>query len=100
MALKHIVAKQIKATRLQMGLTQAELARRAVISIRYLSRLETEPQNLSLDVVEEVAKALRMTPADLLSLQKARRADDNSPEALILEAQRLLDLASHALKSR
>jgi transcriptional regulator with XRE-family HTH domain len=100
MALKHIVAKQIKATRLQMGLTQAELARRAGISIRYLSRLETEPQNLSLDVVEEVAKALRMTPADLLSLQKARRADDNSPEALILEAQRLLDLAGHALKSR
>jgi transcriptional regulator with XRE-family HTH domain len=100
MALKHVVAKQIKATRLQMGLTQAELARRAGISIRYLSRLETEPQNLSLDVLEEIAKALRTSPSDLLSPQKGKRADDNSPEALIMEAQRLLDLAGHSLKSR
>jgi transcriptional regulator with XRE-family HTH domain len=100
MALKHIVAKQIKTTRLQMGLTQAELAKRAGISIRYLSRLETEPQNLSLDVLEEVAKALRMTPSELLSLQKTKRAEDNSPEALIMEAQKLLDMVAHSLKSR
>lgn len=100
MALKHIVAKQIKTVRVQMGLTQAELARRAGISIRYLSRLETEPQNLSLDVLEEIAKALRMSPSDLLSFQKTRKAEDNSPESLIMEAQRLLDLAGYALKSR
>lgn len=100
MALKHIVAKQIKTVRVQMGLTQAELARRAGISIRYLSRLETEPQNLSLDVLEEIAKALRMSPSDLLSFQKTRKAEDNSPESLIMEAQRLLDLAGHAIKSR
>ncbi|NBX18020.1 MAG: XRE family transcriptional regulator [Proteobacteria bacterium] len=100
MALKHIVAKQIKTVRLQMGLTQAELARRAGISIRYLSRLETEPQNLSLDVLEEIAKALRMSPADLLSLQKSKKPDESTPESLIMEAQRLLDLAGHSLKSR
>jgi hypothetical protein len=55
---------------------------------------------LSLDVLEEIAKALRMSPADLLSLQKNKKADESTPESLIMEAQRLLDLAGHSLKSR
>ena len=65
--LKKIVARNIKQLRTERGLTQRELARRAGLDPRSLNRLEREPQNLSLALLEAVATALGVTAVSLLA---------------------------------
>ena len=65
--LKKIVARNIKQLRTERGLTQRELARRAGLDPRSLNRLEREPQNLSLALLEAVASALGVTAVSLLA---------------------------------
>ena len=65
--LKKIVARNIRQLRTERGLTQRELARRAGLDPRSLNRLEREPQNLSLALLEAVATALGVTAVSLLA---------------------------------
>lgn len=79
--LRKQVAKNIKAQRVKLGLTQEQLARKARVNVQYVSRLERVPQNLTLDIIEAVAKALEISPALLLTdLNKAPPGVDISAE--------------------
>lgn len=62
----QIVAKNVKAERLRTGLSQQRLAEKTGLSVRYISRLETEPQNLRIDKVALLANAMGLPPARLL----------------------------------
>jgi transcriptional regulator with XRE-family HTH domain len=52
------MAKRVKALRLERGMTQAELAKRARISRVHVIRIETARQEPTLGVMERLAKAL------------------------------------------
>lgn len=57
-----------------LRLSQEELADAAEVSRGYMSDLERAEYSASLDVVERIAKALRVDPAQLLERPVGRRS--------------------------
>ena len=66
MALRRIFADNLRCARLEIGLSQEGLADAAGIDRTYVSALERGKYAASVDVIERLAKALRVTPASLL----------------------------------
>jgi transcriptional regulator with XRE-family HTH domain len=60
------IAKNVKRLREKRGLTQEALAAKVAIHRVYLARIETAVQAPSLDVLEKLAKALKVKPGKLL----------------------------------
>jgi transcriptional regulator with XRE-family HTH domain len=60
------LAENIKYYRSQLELTQEELARRAGVNRSYLAGIESGRRNTSARTIEKLAKALGVSPADLL----------------------------------
>ena len=60
------MAKRVKALRVERGMTQAELAQRARLSRKQVGRIEAAEQEPTLGVIERLAKALKVRPAELL----------------------------------
>jgi transcriptional regulator with XRE-family HTH domain len=57
----------IKQRRTQLGLSQRALAKQVGVSDAYIAQLETrERANPSLDVLEKLAKALKVSVAELV----------------------------------
>ena len=59
-------AKRIKDLRAMRGLTQAVLAERAGLSLAYIGRLETGHYDPQLSTLRKLAKALKVTLAELV----------------------------------
>ncbi len=57
---------QIKQLREQRGLTQERLAKKAGLSLGYLARLEIGMHDPSLSTMVKLAKALKVTVAELV----------------------------------
>jgi transcriptional regulator with XRE-family HTH domain len=74
MSLTEIVAHNLFAAREERKLTQAELARKARVSVSYISMLERGERTPPLETLEILAKALGMRPLDLLEKRSARRS--------------------------
>lgn len=64
--LRDIVAANIKAERVKQNLTQLELARKAKLTDVYISRIERNGKNITLDSLEQIAKALDISCSELL----------------------------------
>jgi len=60
------IGKQIREIRCSRSITQRELAARAGITPAHLSNIENENASLSRRVLEQIAAALAISPADLL----------------------------------
>ncbi len=60
------LARNVKYYRSQLELTQEELAGRAGVNRSYLAGIESGRRNTSAKVIEKLAKALGVSPADLL----------------------------------
>lgn len=90
MALGKRVAKNVKAIRLQRGLSQQDLANKTGLTVRYISRLENSAPNLTLEVLEKLAKGLGCSVNELLG---------NQEEYLTTESQQLLDQTINFLQS-
>lgn len=58
MALGKMVAENVKAIRLERGISQQTLAQKSKLTVRYISRLENTAPNVTLDVLERLAKGL------------------------------------------
>ena len=57
----------IKQRRMELGLSQRALAKRVGVTDAYITQLETrESNNPSLDVLKKLAKALKVTVAELV----------------------------------
>ena len=61
-----LFASRLRELRLSRGLTQAELARQAHVTVSYIWRLETGGAAPGIDLVDRLARALGTSPTDLL----------------------------------
>lgn len=64
---RAILARNIKAARKRLNLSQEELADRAEIDRTYISGIERQVRNPTLTIVAKFAQALETTTADLLT---------------------------------
>jgi transcriptional regulator with XRE-family HTH domain len=60
------LAHRIKSLRAERGLTQAQLAKRAGLTLAYIGRLETGHYDPQLSTLKKLARALRVKPVKLL----------------------------------
>ena len=60
------LGKNIKKARLKTDLTQAEVAEKAEIHVNYFARIERGEENPSIDIVEKIAKALKVKSSEIL----------------------------------
>jgi transcriptional regulator with XRE-family HTH domain len=65
-ALRMGVAHRVQQLRKAAALTQKELGERAGLSRGYVARVESMGENLSLDQLGRLARALEVEPAELL----------------------------------
>lgn len=72
MSLRDVFARNLRRLRHAKGVSQEELAAEAEISREYLGALERSTYSASIDVIERLAQALAVEPAQLL--EKARSA--------------------------
>ncbi|MCB1445947.1 MAG: helix-turn-helix transcriptional regulator [Rhizobiaceae bacterium] len=68
---RAILARNIKAARKRLTLSQEELAARAEIDRTYVSGIERQVRNPTITVVAKFAEALETTTADLLTDETA-----------------------------
>lgn len=74
MSLTNIVAQNLRAVRAQQKLSQQTLAKKAHVSVSYISMLERGERTPPLETLESLAKALRVSPLYLLQeLSTGRR---------------------------
>jgi transcriptional regulator with XRE-family HTH domain len=66
-ALRRIVADNVRRLRRGLAMSQEDLASAARLHRTYVGAIERAERNLSLDNIERLALALRVTPADLLT---------------------------------
>lgn len=66
MALREVLAENLKRHRLAAGLSQEELAHRAEIDRTYVSSLERCQYAATIDMLEKLARELKIEPATLL----------------------------------
>jgi transcriptional regulator with XRE-family HTH domain len=65
-SVRQLFGSTLRALREEAGLTQEEVADRADIHWTYLSQVEGGKRNLGLENIVYLAKAIGVTPSDLL----------------------------------
>lgn len=70
-ALRRTVADNVRRLRRALAMSQEELAAEAQLHRTYVGAIERAERNLSLDNIERLALALKVTPAALLTTEKA-----------------------------
>jgi transcriptional regulator with XRE-family HTH domain len=76
---------RIRHLRRAAGLNQVELAERVGLSQGQISNIENGDRNLSLEWMRRIARALNVSPADLLD-------DTDNPHRLAADEQQAVDL--------
>jgi transcriptional regulator with XRE-family HTH domain len=64
MTVRTAVAKNLRRLRVDRGLSQEELADRAGVDRTYISSLEREQYAATIDMLEKLANALSLDPAE------------------------------------
>ena len=72
MDLREVFAANVRRFRHDRGLSQDALAYEADVSRSYLSQLEKGEFYASLKIIEKLATVLKVEPAELLQMPKAR----------------------------
>jgi len=67
MDLRAVVGRNIRAARERRGLQQDALAHEAGIHVTYLSGVENGHRNMTLNVLERIARALGLSEAELVA---------------------------------
>lgn len=83
----RLFAAHLRETRHSRGMTQAELARQAQVTVSYIWRLESGGAAPGIDLVDRLAKALGTTLSDLLPTT----APPETVTVLRTQARRLFD---------
>lgn len=65
-SLRSALAEQIRATRLENGKSQEELAFKCDLHRTYVSQIERSQKSPTIDTLERIAAALKTTPSVLL----------------------------------
>lgn len=69
-ALRKLLALNIRIRRVELDITQEELAHRANLSQAYLSGIERNKRSPSIDTIQSLATALEIPASDLLISRK------------------------------
>jgi transcriptional regulator with XRE-family HTH domain len=64
--LASVIAKNIESIRLKRGLTQVELAQKAKISQPALHKIEAGKSSPSIETLEKIANALKVSVSELI----------------------------------
>lgn len=62
----HKIGKKLKDARKMLGFKQADVAKKADISINYYARIERDEENPTLETMEKILKALKVKSSDIL----------------------------------
>lgn len=75
MALREIVARNLRRLRRAKGLSQEDLADRAGINRNYVGMLEREENSATVDMLEKIAAVLEVDPVEFFkrSTREAKR---------------------------
>lgn len=65
--LRKVLARNMRIRRAELDITQEEVALRTGLTQAYLSGIEREKRNVSLDNIQKIAVALETTGATLLT---------------------------------
>jgi len=68
-ALRKILARNMRIRRAELDITQEEVALRTGLTQAYLSGIEREKRNVSLDIIQKIAIALDTTGSALLTVR-------------------------------
>ena len=79
-SLKAIVAANVRHARLRLGMTQEELAKRT-LSVRYISKVENDPPDVTLHNLDRIAKGLGVPVAELVSEPKTKLPKPSTKDA-------------------
>ena len=66
-SLRQVLAKNVRLIRSNLRLSQEELAALAGLHRTYIGSIERAERNVSVDNIEKLAKALKVTAPELLS---------------------------------
>jgi transcriptional regulator with XRE-family HTH domain len=72
MAIRAVFSENLKRIRQQQGLSQEKLALKAGIARAYIGLLERRKSSPTIDVVEKLAKVLKVKPEELLKYGGSR----------------------------
>ena len=89
-------SSKIQAIRKEQGITQEELAGRAEVAVRTISRIEQETMKPSINIMEKIAKALDVS-IDFLVADEGRTKRDTETIARIYEL--IKDMPEKKLKA-
>lgn len=74
MQIRSILGSNVRAAREALGWSQDKLAAETGLHRTYLSGIERGVRNPTIEIVSSLAKALRSTPSQLLSVPSRERA--------------------------
>src|SRR5215208_1047386 len=80
--LKHLFGISVKIWRSRLGISQEELAGRAGLHRTYVSDIERGARNPSLESIDKLARALKISVATLFS-QSDKPASSARPDELV-----------------
>ncbi|MDO8714056.1 MAG: helix-turn-helix transcriptional regulator [Polynucleobacter sp.] len=69
-ALKLVLSTNIKRLRKEQGISQEKLALKANIDRSYMSELERQLANPSIEALLKIGNALEVAPSELLKIEK------------------------------
>lgn len=72
MSLRDVFARNLRRLRNAKSVSQEKLAADAEVSREYLGALERSAYSASIDVIERLARALQVEPAQLLDRSRQR----------------------------
>jgi transcriptional regulator with XRE-family HTH domain len=61
------IGKKLKEARLKLGLRQADVAKKADVSVNYYARIERDEENPTLETLKGILKVLKVKSSDILS---------------------------------
>ncbi len=99
--IRTVLAINMKAKRKELNISQAELAEKIGTSPNYISKIEAEKQFPSVQMIEQIAGALKIDSVDLFSLEKIQENKFNEIEKKLRdEINKSLQLAFNELQSK
>ncbi len=87
---KILLGGRIKRIRKEKGLTQEQLAEKAALSSKYLSRVELGKENPTIDVFIKLSQALGVFPTEIFTFEH----EEQNPEKLKSLIGKLIETAS------
>ncbi|MFW6031165.1 MAG: helix-turn-helix domain-containing protein [Myxococcota bacterium] len=76
------LARGMQRLRRDLGMSQADLAEASDLSVQFIAALEQGTRSATLQTLDKLAAALRVTPAQLLTVGEPRRDKGSAADAM------------------